>query len=414
MVKKGSGNMKNKFAAGVLTGLLSSLVLVIIVLSLQMWAFPSSGAGSNGSSGIAEDTETAILKKVGKLEDYIKDYYLEEYKEADFADGIYKGVVNSLGDPYSTYYTSEEYQKLIETTSGKYCGIGATVSQNYKTGIITIVEPFENSPAAKGGLKPGDVISKVAGKEVTGEDISEVVTNMKGEEGTEVTLEIIREGKTEPFEVTLVRANIEVPSIQSELMDDSIGYIRITEFEDNTDEQFEEALAELEKKNMKGLVIDLRNNGGGSLETVVNMLDRILPEGMIVYTKDKNGKGMEFKSSDEEKLTIPLTVLINGNSASASEIFAGAVQDYGLGTLVGTTSFGKGIVQSVLPLDDGSAIKLTTSKYYTPKGRNIHGTGIDPDVEIELDEKVAGKITIKKAEDNQLQKAISILKDKIK
>lgn len=413
MLKKGSGNMKNKFAAGVLTGLVSSLVLVIIVLSLQMWAFPSSGAGSSGSS-MEADTETAILKKVGKLEDYIKDYYLEEYKESDFAEGIYKGVVNSLGDPYSTYYTSEEYQRLIETTSGKYCGIGATVSQDYKTGIITIVEPFENSPAAKGGLKPGDIISKVAGKEVTGEDLSEVVTNMKGEEGTEVTVEIIREGKNEPFEVTLVRGNIEVPSIQSELMDDAIGYIRITEFEDNTDEQFDEALAELEKKKMKGLVIDLRNNGGGSLETVVNMLDRILPEGMIVYTKDKNGKGMELKSSDEEKLTIPLTVLINGNSASASEIFAGAVQDYGLGTLVGTTSFGKGIVQSVLPLNDGSAIKLTTSKYYTPKGRNIHGTGIEPDVEIELDEKLSGKITIEKAEDNQLQKAISIVKDKMK
>lgn len=413
MLKKGSGNMKNKFAAGVLTGLVSSLVLVIIVLSLQMWAFPSSGAGSSGSS-MDEDTETTILKKVGKLEDYIKDYYLEEYEESDFAEGIYKGVVNSLGDPYSTYYTGEEYQKLIETTSGKYCGIGATVSQDYKTGIITIVEPFENSPAAKGGLKPGDIISKVAGKEVTGEDLSEVVTNMKGEEGTEVTVEIIREGKNEPFEVTLVRGNIEVPSIQSELMDDAIGYIRITEFEDNTDEQFDEALAELEKKKMKGLVIDLRNNGGGSLETVVNMLDRILPEGMIVYTKDKNGKGMELKSSDEEKLTIPLTVLINGNSASASEIFAGAVQDYGLGTLVGTTSFGKGIVQSVLPLNDGSAIKLTTSKYYTPKGRNIHGTGIEPDVEIELDEKLSGKITIEKAEDNQLQKAISIVKDKMK
>lgn len=410
MVKKGSGNMKNKFAAGVLTGLLSGIVIAIIVISIQTWAVPNGGSKNN----LNEATETKVLNKVEKLEDYIKNYYLEEYDEGDFANGIYKGLVSSLGDPYSTYYTGEEYQKLLEMTSGKYCGIGATVSQDYKTGIITIVEPFENSPAAKGGLKPGDIISKVAGKEVTGKDISEVVSNMKGEEGTDVSLEIIRSGKTEPFEVKLVRANIEVTSIKSELLEDSIGYIRVTEFEDNTDEQFNEKLAELEKKNIKGLIIDLRNNGGGSLDTVVRMLDRILPEGMIVYTKDKNGEGMEFKSSDKEQIKIPLTVLINGNSASASEIFAGAVQDYKLGTLVGTTSFGKGIVQSVLPLNDGSAIKLTTSKYYTPKGRNIQGKGIDPDIEIELDEKVANKITITKEEDNQLQKAISTVKEKIK
>lgn len=237
---------------------------------------------------------------------------------------------------------------------------------------------------------------------------------MKGESGTKVTLEIVRDGETEPLSFEVTRAEIEVPSIEYEMLEDSIGYIAVSAFEENTDEQFKTAIDKLEKEGMKGLIVDLRDNGGGLVDTVVNMLDCFLPTGdMIVYTKDKNGSGQEYKAKNEDQLDIPLAVLINGNSASASEIFAGAVQDYGIGSLVGTTSFGKGIVQNVIPMSDGTALKLTIAKYYTPNGRNIHKIGIEPDVEVELSDEAKKLVTIPLEKDNQLQKAIGVVKSKM-
>lgn len=403
-------DMKNRFLQGVLSG---ALVVTIVFTLLftgyvnERKADATDGSKNKTSSVLNEKVEA----KVNKLQSLIDTYYLNEVEQEKMVDGIYKGLLGSLGDPYSVYYTKDEFASLMESSSGSYCGIGAYVNQNMNTGIITIVKPFKGSPAEEAGILPGDIVYKVMDEEVTGKDLSAIVSKMKGKEGTSVKMEVIREGEKDPIKVTVKRRQLEVPTIESEMLEDKIGYILVTEFDEVTDEQFRKAIKELESDGMKGLVIDLRNNPGGMLTTVCDMLDRILPKGIIVYTEDKNGKRtQEIKSTDKEVFNKPIAVLINGNSASASEVFAGAIQDYGVGTLVGTTSFGKGIVQSVIPLTDGTGIKITVSKYFTPKGRNIHGIGIEPDVKVELDEKLKSKISIEKSEDNQIKEAVKQVK----
>jgi len=339
---------------------------------------------------------------------------MEAVDQEAMADGLYKGLLQSLKDPYSVYYTKDEYKALMESSSGIYCGIGASVSQDVKTGIISIVKPFLAGPAYEAGVLPGDVLYKVNGEEVTGEDLTEVVGKIKGEEGSKAELTIIREGETEPMEFSITRRTIEVPTIEYEMLDNKIGYIAVSEFDEVTAEQFRDAVADLDQQGQKGLIIDVRNNPGGLLSTVVDMLDRMLPKGLIVYTEDKYGAREEKYSTAKEEFNKPLAILINGNSASASEIFAGAIQDYKVGTIVGTTSFGKGIVQSIIPLTDGTAIKVTVSKYFTPEGRNIHKIGIEPDVKEELNEDLRQKVVIEKDEDNQLQKAIGIIEKELK
>lgn len=414
--------MKNKFLNGFLSGLAATFVIVAIVVTVFANKINENLLRENDSvktentsaSAAAQVTDQDILKKIDKLEGLIDKYYMEKVDKNTMAEGIYKGLLQSLDDPYSVYYTKEEYTALMESSSGVYYGIGATVSSDVKTGVLSIVKPFVGGPAYEAGLLPGDVLYKVNEEEVTGKDITEVVGKIKGEEGTTVNVTIVREGEAEPIEFTITRRKVEVPTIEYEMLDNKIGYIAISEFDEVTAEQFRQALADLEKQGQKGLVIDIRNNPGGLLDTVVDMLDRMLPNGLIVYTEDKYGNRDEYKSDGKEEFNKPLAVLINGNSASASEIFAGAIQDYEKGTIVGTTSFGKGIVQSILPLTDGTAIKVTVSKYYTPKGRNIHKIGISPDVTVELDDALRKKVVIEKKEDNQLQKAISILNKEIK
>lgn len=392
--------MKKGFLVGMLTGAAIGIAGCVLGIMIVI--------GGNGSGR----EMLGIMRKVLVLEQYIDAYYLNGTEGLEMSEGIYKGFLESLGDPYSVYYTQEEYADLLETTTGTYCGIGAVVSQNVDTGIITIVEPYEGSPAAEAGLLPGDIIYKVEGEEVTGEDLSQVVANMKGEEGTQVNISVLR--GNEVIDVTITRRQIEIETVAYEMLDNSIGYIEVSSFDGVTDEQFREALADLEKQGQKGLIIDLRGNSGGRLDTVINMLDRMLPEGVVVSTKTgEEGGGETYYSTDEEQFTKPLVVLIDANSASASEVFAGAIQDYKTGKLVGTTSFGKGIVQTLYQLDDGSAVKLTTSEYFTPDGRNIHGEGLTPDVEVELDEELMTQLSIDKAEDNQLQAAIAELEKEI-
>lgn len=386
--------MKKGYLAGLITGAVAGIMGCILGAMIAL----------NLNSEVKEVVRT--VSKVTLLDRYIDKYYLNGTEELEMTEGIYKGYLDSLEDPYSVYYTEKEYQDLLETTTGTYCGIGAVVSQNMDTGIITIVEPYEGSPAAEAGLLPGDAIYKVEGEEVTGEDLTQVVAKMKGEEGTEVNVTVFRSSTNKYIDVTITRRQIEIETIDYEMLDNSIGYIEVTSFDGVTAEQFRKALDDLEAQGQKGLIIDLRDNGGGRLDIVVDMLDRMLPEGVLVSTKTREGKGATYESTDEEKFDKPLVVLMNGNSASASEVFAGAIQDYEAGTLVGTTSFGKGIVQTIFDLQDGSAIKLTTSEYFTPKGRNIHGDGLTPDVEVELEEELLTQLTIEKADDNQLQAAI--------
>ena len=335
------------------------------------------------------------------LNDYINQYYLFDYTDENVESGIYKGMMAGLGDIYTCYYTPDEYASFMESSNGNYSGIGAMLSQDYSTGIITVVQVFEGSPAEEVGLQPDDILYKVKGEEVTGQDLSLVVTDLKGEEGTAVDISVMR--GTEEIDLTVTRRKIEVPTVESRMLTDTIGYIGITEFDDVTDDQFLSALDELKEEGMQDLVIDLRNNGGGLVDVTCNILDELLPEGLIVYTEDKYGNRQEEYSDAEHYFDGKMAVLVNGNSASASEIFAGAIKDYGVGTLIGTQTFGKGIVQSLFPLSDGSAIKITVSRYYTPAGNNIHEVGIAPDIVLDKD--------TESADDNQLQKAIEVLSE---
>lgn len=413
--------MKNRYFQGMLVGLLVSALFFSIVFAGYVKSNSIlSAEGSNGSTNLTTEADSddslmskSVKLKLSRIKSIIDTYYLNDIDEEKMTEGMYKGLVSSLEDPYSVYYTKDEFAALMESSSGSYCGIGAYVSQDVKTGVITIVKPFEGGPAYEAGMLPGDIIYKVEDEEVTGKDLSEIVSKMKGEEGTTVNIEIIREGESEPIKLTIERRTVEVPTISYEMLDNKVGYIQIAEFDEVTGPQFRSAIEDLDEQGMKGLVIDLRNNPGGLLDTVCDMLDRMLPEGLIVYTEDKNGtRTEEVKSTAEESFDKPLVVMINGNSASASEVFAGAIQDYGVGTILGTTSFGKGIVQSVIPLSDGSGVKVTVSKYYTPKGRNIHEIGIEPDVVVELNDELKTKVTIDKSEDNQLQEAIKIINEK--
>lgn len=417
--------MKKRFWTGFLSGLIGAIVLVVVAGATYLMlnddrknsVIPYEDVAAAEKDNEEDDySYDKIVEKLSLLKILIDTYYLDEVDPENFATGIYRGFIASLNDPYSTYYTKEEYSNLLESSSGVYYGIGAVVSQDVKTGIITVVKPYEGTPAYNAGLLPNDIIYKVNGEEVTGKDLTEVVSKIKGKEGTEVVITIYRDGVDEPMDYTIVRQKINIPTIEFEMLDsrNKIGYIQITEFDEITVSQFSDAVSRLERKGMKGLIIDVRDNPGGLLNSVVKILDRLIYKGLLVYTEDKNGQREEKYADDSKQFNKPIVVLINENSASASEIFAGALQDYEKATIVGTTSFGKGIVQSVIPLTDGTAVKLTISKYYTPKGRNIHGTGITPDVEIELDEELKKMVTIPHDQDNQLQKAIEIIKDKIK
>lgn len=390
------GNKKG-FLKGVLCGTLVTLVI-------------AGAAGiylKNAGYGTTIDKETA--HKLEKIRYLIDETYLkeDEIKNKDLSDYLLKGYVNGLKDPYSVYYNEKETKELYETTEGEYSGIGAVMSQNLETGVITMVNIYENSPAEKAGFKNNDILYKVNGKDISTEDLSKVVNKIKGEEGTEVTITVLRDGKE--FEATAVREKLEAHTVEYEMKEAQIGYIRITEFDMVTYNQFVEAITDLKKQGMQGMVIDLRGNPGGNLSTVCQMLDYVLPEGLIVYTEDKDGKREVMTSDEEHKLEIPMTVLVDGRSASASEIFAGAVQDHKAGTLVGTTTYGKGVVQQLFDLKDGTCLKLTIAEYFTPNGRNIHGKGIKPDVEVEY------KYDKNNAEaDNQLEKAVEVLKEKMK
>ena len=355
------------------------------------------------------------IKKLDDLKQLIDLYYWEDTEEETLYDGMYHGMLWSLGDPYSCYYSAEEYAALMEEIEGTYCGIGALVSQNASTKVITIVRPFVDGPAYTAGMLPGDILTKIDGEDVSAWDIDLAVKHMKGEQGTIVEVEVWRSSIGEYVDLTITRDLVEVETVTYEMLDDSIGYIYVMQFDEITTQQFATALNSLKAQGMKGLVVDIRDNGGGLLSTVCDMLDLFLEEDeLIVYTLDKYDTKEEIFAYEGSIGKMPMAILVNGYSASASEIFSGALQDYGLATIVGTQSFGKGIVQSVIPLKDGSAVKLTVSTYYTPKGRNIHGTGITPDVVVELAEELKQKPVVELNEDNQVQCAIEEVKKLMK
>lgn len=341
------------------------------------------------------------------IRECVDKYYLNEVDEKAMQEGIYKGMIASLEDPYSEYYTKEEYTERMQEYGGSYKGIGVVIQKNPENGLVTIVSCYENSPAEEAGILAGDLIYKVG--EVSTADIAleEVVTRIKesGDEGIHLTL--IREGEADYIEVDVVPNDVVYPVVSHQMLSDGIGYLAIGEFKESSYAQFHEAMQDLESQGMEGLIVDLRNNTGGLMNAVNSILNDILPEGTIVYTVDKNGKRQDYNSEGETPLQIPMVVMVNGYTASASEIFAGAVRDYDMAQLVGTKTFGKGVVQSTVNLSDGSALKLTIANYYTPKGTNIHGTGLEPDVEVELDMTPQEDGTYI---DNQLEKGVEVLK----
>ena len=400
---------KKGFLKGALTGALAMLVITAVI-GAGVIVINHIDLGNMKKSGSDQVVGQYTEKKLEELKGLIDEVYLheEEVDEEALTEGIYQGYIAALNDPYSAYYTAEETKEMMESTSGEYSGIGALMSQNRETGVITIANVYENSPAAEAGMKNEDILYKVEGEEVTGVDLSEVVTRVKGEEGTEVKMTLLRGADRQEIEITAVRRKLQTQTVSYEMKEGQIGYIRVSEFDEVTLEQFREAKAALESQGMASMLIDLRGNPGGNLSTVCDMLREILPEGLIVYTEERDGERAEYKCDGKTPWEKPLAVLINGASASASEIFAGAVQDYGIGQLVGTTTYGKGVVQQLFPMTDGTMVKLTIAEYFTPKGRNIDGTGIVPDVEVEYVYDEANPEA-----DNQMEKALELLRGQV-
>ncbi|MCI9381785.1 MAG: S41 family peptidase [Dorea sp.] len=388
---------KKSFLRGALCGALA-ILLSAGLMSCGLRAYGTS----LGRESVSKDAE----RKISGLRELIDAKYLGDVDDSELEEGIYKGLVSGLEDPYSVYYDEEETKSMMESNEGEYCGIGAVLTRNMDTGIITLVQIYDDSPAMEAGLEADDILYKVEDKEVTGEDLTEVVSHIKGKKGTEVQLTVLRGDDNKEVTVTAVRNTVQVQTVKHEMKNDGIGYLAVSEFDLVTYEQYKEALADLENQGMKGLVVDLRNNPGGNLETVCDILDLMLPEGLIVYTEDKEGNRDEKKSDEENQFCLPMVVLMNGNSASASEIYAGAIQDYGTGKIVGTQSYGKGVVQQIFMLKDGTSVKLTIAEYFTPKGRNINGKGISPDVEVEYERNEENPDA-----DNQLDKAMEVLKE---
>lgn len=403
---------------GFLMGALTSLLCVVLVCALVLTGLKLSGQilviGQTGASTVKGDAflQDKTVEKLDEIYGNINIYYYEDFEKEKLEESLYKGLVEGLDDPYSVYYTKEEYEDLMVSTTGTYYGIGAGLSQNLDTMIVTITKVYRGTPAEEAGLKNGDIIMAVDEWDATSMEVSQLVQHIRGEAGTTVHMTIYRESTEETLEFDVERRHVELPSIEGEMLENGIGYIQITEFQSKTDEQFEEMLKSFQEQGMKGLIVDVRANPGGLLSSVVNLCDYILPQGLVVYIEDTFGNKEEY-NSDKRCIDIPMVVLIDENSASASEIFAGALKDYEYATLVGKTTYGKGIVQNIIPLDDGDALKLTTAKYFTPNGNYIHEVGISPDIEVEYEYNGPEDETYDKQYDSQFLKGVEIMQEMI-
>ena len=391
--------MKHKeYTAGVLTGVLVVTLAVGGVKFVQQRQY----------NGVLSDT--SHVQKIEYLEKLIDQEYLGEVDNDEMAEGVYAGLVYGLGDVYSRYYTADEYAQETASTDGAYAGIGVSIQKN-KNGGVQIAECYEGGPGAEAGLQTGDVITAINDTDVTDMELSDVVSMIRENKDKTIVLTVLRENEDSSREISVDVTDVELPSVSGEMIDESTGYIQITQFTGVTPQQYKDMFVELKDKGMERLVIDLRDNPGGLLTSVCDILREILPEGLIVYTEDKDGNREEETCDGKNKLNMPLAVLVNENSASASEIFAGAVQDHGVGTIVGTTTYGKGVVQELRQLSDGSAVKLTVSNYYTPNGNSINKVGIKPDVEVKLASVLLNKDEITHEEDNQLQEALNVIEN---
>lgn len=401
-----AGNRKKRKRSGFGKGFVTGAIVMAVICG-GLFVMTSGVRGLSASSDLLDkNTRT----KIQSLAQYIQSNYYEDVDTDTLQEGLYAGLFDNL-DVYSQYYTADEAKQLFESNiSGTYCGIGASLQQDAETKTVTVMHVYDGSPAQEGGLKEGDVIVSADDYEAASMDLTEFVNHIRGEEDTQVHLVIARSGESENLELDIARKNLVLPTVTNQMLENNTGYIQVTEFTEHTAEQFEEALQTLQNQGMTSLIVDLRSNPGGMLTSVCDMLDDILPKGLLVYTEDRSGKREDYNSTDKKSLDLPLAVLVNGYSASASEIFAGAIQDRKAGTIVGTTTYGKGVVQSILSLKDGSAFKLTTSRYFTPNGTCIQGIGITPDVELDYEFTGPEDAAYSVEYDNQIQKALEILK----
>lgn len=398
------------FLRGVIMGAAGCILVLLSALTIAQYAGKINvAAGLKWDENGMSKEAVEIKDKAEILSSYINRFYLNDIDYGKMGDIIYKAMVSGLDDKYAAYYTKDEYKDISEKTKGEFCGIGAYISQGKNDNSLKVAGVVKGGPAEKAGIKKGDIIVEVDGENIQGKDSSYAVSKMKGKKGTNVSISVVRKGNKKPITFNIKREVIHDNTVSYKMLDNNIGYISVSAFETVTKKQFKSAVDCLEKKNEKGLIIDLRDNGGGLLDTALDMLDHILPKKLVVYTKDKNGVAEEYYTKDDKEIKIPIVILVNGNSASASEVFCGALRDYGKAKLLGTKTFGKGIVQSSFAFRDGTGLKFTTSKYYTPKGINIHGTGFEPDIKV----KSNGKMTALKESgykvDNQINAALDYL-----
>lgn len=401
--RKGRKEKGGSFVKGIFTGVLATLLILALILGISVY---SAGKGDSA-------VNPASYAKLMALEKIIKRCYYQDVDKDAMEKGMYKGIMEAMGDPYTEYYTAREYEDLMASMTGSFVGIGVSMTKT-EDGKIKVVTVYDKSPAREAGMVSGDIIEKVGDQSTADLSLEDIVAKVRGQADSRVELTLRRaDGREETLSVA--RRRIEIPSVSHRMAADGIGYVRIDQFSENTLKEYLAAMDDLKKQGMKGVIFDVRNNPGGMVTSVTDILNHILPEGTSVYMVDKEGKRTDYHTDGRDELKMPIAVLISKDSASAAEIFAGAIRDYHKGTLIGQTTFGKGIVQQTMRLADGSAVKITVSSYYTPNGESIHRKGIQPDVSMEdSDTKSTDTRTYDILKDNEVGRAIEILRDQLR
>lgn len=385
------------------------VVLVAVITFITTTLFMYKYIGGNVKYVQVSSENSKISSALTSIRKIIDKKFLGEIDEEKILNETIKGYVKGLDDPYTEYMTKEEMEEFNTDIMGNFTGIGIYLTNDVERNVIVIISPIKDSPAYKAGILPGDIITKVDDVSYTGEQLTEASNKIKGEIGTTVKLEILRNDETIELEIT--REHIKINHVESKILNNNIGYIEFNSFDDGCSDEFKEKVEELKSKNITSLIIDIRNNGGGLVDEAIKIADYIVEkDATLLITKDKTGEEEITKAEIDPIIDVPIVVLTNGSSASASEILAGALKDNGKATIVGEKTYGKGVIQQLLTLTDGSGLKITTSEYYTPNRNKINEVGITPDVEVKLDEEIEDELTIEESKDNQLQKAIEILK----
>ena len=389
------------------------LFIIVVIITSLVTAFATYQylTSSNGLAvGKTTDSLSGLEYTLSRFRSELEKKYIGEINDEDLIEGAIKGYVAALGDPYTVYYTKEEMEDIMQETNGNYVGIGIYMTLDAEKNAILILSPIEGSPAEEAGILPGDIITKVDGVSYTGEQLDEASNKIKGEEGTKVTLEILRGTETMTFELT--RKKVLISHIESKVLEDNIGYIAISDFDGGCAEEFEEEWKGLQKQGITKLIIDIRNNGGGIVDEAIDIAEIITEKGSTLLITTNKEKEEEVTTAKENPIIdMPIVVLMNEYSASASEILAGALKDNNKATLVGTTTYGKGVIQELHQLSDGSGLKITTNEYFTPNHNKINEVGIEPDVEVDLSDELKAQVEISEEEDTQLQKAIEVINE---